>query len=106
MQSIKIKAFIYLFDSEGNIVVTEKKNKLGYDPRILSSLTVEKNFLNHKRKSSTSINPQYYEVMKYQGNFNICNLPIIDDYFRNGKALIYQYKDMLNLMDNKNIKFK
>ena len=106
MQSIKIKAFIYLFDSEGNIVVTEKKNKLGYDPRILSSLTVEKNFLNHKRKSSTSINPQYYEVMKYQGNFNICNLPIIDDYFRNGKALIYQYKDMLNLMDNKKYKIQ
>ena len=101
MQSIKIKAFIYLIDSEGNIVVTEKKNKLGYDPRILSSLTVERNFLNHKRKSMSSSCAQYYEVMKYQGNFNICNLPIIDDYFRNGKALVYQYRDLICLMDNK-----
>ena len=103
MQSIKIKAFIYLTDSEGNICVTEKKNKLGYDPRILGSLTVEKNFLKHKRKSNSNL---YYEVMKYQGNFNTCNLPLIDGYFRNGKALIYQYKDMIYLMDNKKYKIQ
>ncbi len=104
MQSIKIKAFIYLTDSEGNICVTEKKNKLGYDPRILGSLTVEKNFLKHKRKNNTNSKAKYFEVMKYQGNFNICNLPLIDDYFRNGKALFYQYKNMLYLMDNKKYK--
>ena len=103
MQSIRIKAFIYLTDSEGNICVKDKKNKLGYDPRILGSLTVEKNFLKHKRKNSSST---YYEVMKYQGNFNICNLPLIDDYFRNGKALIFQYKDMIYLMDNKKYKIQ
>ena len=74
MQSIKIKAFIYLTDSEGNICITEKKNKLGYDPRILGSLTVEKNFLKHKRKSNSNL---YYEVMsifnrlpKDEGNVN------------------------------------
>jgi len=103
MQSIKIKSFIYLTDSEGNICVTEEKNKLGYDPRILGSLTVEKNFLKNKRKSNSKIN---YEVMKYQGNFNICNLPLIDGYFRNGKALIYQYKEMIYLMDNKKYKIQ
>ena len=106
MQSIKIKSFIYLTDSEGNIVVTEKKNKLGYDPRILGSLTVEKNFLNQKRKNNINNKQLYYEVMKYQGNFNICNLPLIDDYFRNGKALIYQYKNMIYLMDNKKYKIQ
>ena len=103
MQSIKIKSFIYLTDSEGNICVTEEKNKLGFDPRILGSLTVEKNFLKNKRKSNSKIN---YEVMKYQGNFNICNLPLIDGYFRNGKALIYQYKEMIYLMDNKKYKIQ
>jgi hypothetical protein len=103
MQSIKIKSFIYLTDSEGNICVTEEKNKLGYDPRILGSLTVEKNFLKNKRKSNSKIN---YEVMKYQGNFNISNLPLIDEYFRNGKALIYQYKEIINLMDNKKYKIQ
>ena len=106
MQSIRIKAFIYLIDSEGNICVTEKKNKLGYDPRILGSLTVEKNFLKHKRKNNSNSKAKYYEVMKYQGNFNICNLPLIDDYFRNGKALFYQYKNMLYLMDNKKYKIQ
>ena len=103
MQSIKIKSFIYLTDSEGNICVTEEKNKLGYDPRILGSLTVEKNFLKNKRKSNSKIN---YEVMKYQGNFNICNLPLIDGYFKNGKALIYQYKELIYLMDNKKYKIQ
>ena len=103
MQSIKIKAFIYLTDSEGNICITEKKRKLGYDPRILGSLTVEKNFLKNKRKSNSIIN---YEVMKYQGNFNICNLPLIDGYFKNGKALIYQYKEIVYLMDNKKYKIQ
>jgi len=44
--------------------------------------------------------------MKYQGNFNICNLPLIDGYFRNGKALIYQYKEMIYLMDNKKYKIQ
>ena len=106
MQSIKIKSFIYLTDSEGNIVVTDKRNKLGYDPRILGSLTVEKNFLNQKRKNNINNKQLYYEVMKYQGNFNICNLPLIDDYFRNGKALIYQYKNMIYLMDNKKYKIQ
>ena len=103
MQSIKIKSFIYLTDSEGNICVTKEKNKLGYDPRILGSLTVEKNFLKNKRKSNSKIN---YEVMKYQGNFNICNLPLIDGYFKNGKALIYQYKEIIYLMDNKKYKIQ
>ena len=107
MQSIKIKSFVYLADAEGNLVITEKKNKLGYDPRILGSLTVEKMFLNQKRKNSNSNNkPLYYEVMKYQGNFNICNLPLIDEYFRNGKALIFQYKDMIYLMDTKKYKIQ
>ena len=107
MQSIKIKSFVYLTDSEGNLVITEKKNKLGYDPRILGSLTVEKMFLNQKRNNSNSNNkPLYYEVMKYQGNFNICNLPLIDEYFRNGKALIFQYKNMIYLMDNKKYKIQ
>ena len=103
MQSIKIKSFIYLTDSEGNICVTEEKNKLGYDPRILGSLTVEKNFLKNKRKSNSKIN---YEVMKYQGNFNICNLPLIDGYFKNDKALIDQYKEIVYLMDNKKYKIQ
>ena len=76
------------------ICVTEEKNKLGYDPRILGSLTVEKNFLKNKRKSNSKIN---YEVMKYQGNFNICNLPLIDGYFKNDKALIDQYKEIIYL---------
>jgi hypothetical protein len=106
MQSIRIKAFIYLTDSDGNICVTEKKNKLGYDPRILGSLTVEKNFLKHKRKNNANTKAKYFEVMKYQGNFNICNLPLIDDYFRNGKALFYQYKNMLYLMDNNKYKIQ
>ena len=99
IQSIKIKSFIYLLDSEGNISLSEKRNKFGYDPRILGSLTIEKNFLKNKRKKNL-----YYDVMKYQGNFNICNLSLIDDYFRNGKALIYQYRDMIYLMDNKKYK--
>ena len=101
IQSIKIKSFIYLIDSEGNISLSEKKNKFGYDPRILGSLTIEKNFLKNKRKKNL-----YYDVMKYQGNFNICNLPLIDDYFRNGKALVYQYRDMIYLMDNKKYKIQ
>jgi len=99
IQSIKIKSFIYLLDSEGNISLSDKRNKFGYDPRILGSLTIEKNFLKNKRKKNL-----YYDVMKYQGNFNICNLSLIDDYFRNGKALIYQYRDMIYLMDNKKYK--
>ena len=99
IQSIKIKSFIYLLDSEGNISLSEKRNKFGYDPRILGSLTIEKNFLKNKRKKNL-----YFDVMKYQGNFNICNLSLIDDYFRNGKALIYQYRDMIYLMDNKKYK--
>ena len=101
IQSIKIKSFIYLIDSEGNISLSEKKNKFGYDPRILGSLTIEKNFLKNKRKKNL-----YYDVMKYQGNFNICNLPLIDDYFRNGKSLVYQYRDMIYLMDNKKYKIQ
>ena len=101
IQSIKIKSFIYLIDAEGNIKKKKKKNKNGYDPRILGSLTVEKNFLKNKRKKNL-----YYDVMKYQGNFNICNLPMIDDYFRNGKALVYQYRDMIYLMDNKKYKIQ
>ena len=101
IQSIKIKSFTYLIDSEGNISLSDKKNKFGYDPRILGSLTIEKNFLKNKRKKNL-----YYEVMKYQGNFNICNLPLIDDYFRNGKALVYQYRDMIYLMDNKKYKIQ
>ena len=99
MQSIKIKSFIYLLDSEGNISLSDKRNKFGYDPRILGSLTIEKNFLKNKRKKNL-----YYDVMKYQGNFNVCNLSLIDDYFKNGKALIYQYRDMIYLMDNKKYK--
>ena len=99
IQSIKIKSFIYLLDSEGNISLSEKRNKFGYDPRILGSLTIEKNFLKNKRKKNL-----YFDVMKYQGNFNICNLSLIDDYFKNGKALIYQYRDMIYLMDNKKYK--
>jgi len=99
IQSIKIKSFIYLLDSEGNISLSDKRNKFGYDPRILGSLTIEKNFLKNKRKKNL-----YYDVMKYQGNFNICNLSLIDDYFLNGKALIYQYRDMIYLMDNKKYK--
>ena len=50
IQSIKIKSFIYLIDAEGNISLSDKKNKFGYDPRILGSLTIEKNFLKNKRK--------------------------------------------------------
>ena len=50
IQSIKIKSFIYLIDEEGNISLSDKKNKFGYDPRILGSLTIEKNFLKIKRK--------------------------------------------------------
>ena len=106
MQTIRIKAFIYLTDSDGNISLSEKKNKLGYDPRILGSLTIEKNFLKLKRRNNSSDKPLYFQVMKYQGNFNICNLPLIDDYFRNGKALICQYKDLLYLMDNKKYKIQ
>ena len=106
MQSIKIKSFVYLTDNEGNLVISEKKNKLGYDPRILGSLTVEKMFLKQKRKKSDNNKPLYYEVMKYQGNFNICNLPLIDEYFRNGKALIFQYKKMIFLMDTKKYKIQ
>jgi len=101
IQSIKIKSFIYLIDDEGNISLSDKKNKFGYDPRILGSLTVEKNFLKNKRKKNL-----YFDVMKYQGNFNICNLSLIDDYFKNGKALIYQYRDMIYLMDNKKYKIQ
>ena len=101
IQSIKIKSFIYLIDSEGNISLSDKKNKFGYDPRILGSLTIEKNFLKNKRKKNL-----YFDVMKYQGNFNICNLPLIDDYFRNGKALVYQYREMIHLMDNKKYKIQ
>ena len=101
IQSIKIKSFIYSIDSEGNISLSDKKNKFGYDPRILGSLTIEKNFLKNKRKKNL-----YYDVMKYQGNFNICNLPLIDDYFRNGKALVYQYRDIIYLMDNKKYKIQ
>ena len=106
MQSFRIRAFLYLTDSEGNITYTEKKNKLGYDPRIVGSLTVEKNFLKHKRRSNINNKAIYYEVMKYQGNFNICNLPLIDDYFRNGKALIYQYRDLISLMNNNKYKIQ
>ena len=106
MQSIRIKAFLYLTDSEGNITLTEKKNKLGYDPRIVGNLTVERNFLKRKRRSGSNNKDLYFEVMKYQGNFNICNLPLIDDYFRNGKALIYQYEDLINLMSNKKYKIQ
>ena len=101
IQSIKIKSFIYLIDAEGNISLSDKKNKFGYDPRILGSLTIEKNFLKNKRKKNL-----YFDVMKYQGNFNICNLPLIDDYFRNGKALVYQYREMIHLMDNKKYKIQ
>ena len=101
IQSIKIKSFIYLIDAEGNISLSDKKNKFGYDPRILGSLTIEKNFLKNKRKKNL-----YYDVMKYQGNFNICNLSLIDDYFKNGKALVYQYKNMIYLMDNKKYKIQ
>ena len=101
IQSIKIKSFIYLIDAEGNISLSDKKNKFGYDPRILGSLTIEKNFLKNKRKKNL-----YFDVMKYQGNFNICNLPLIDDYFRNGKALVYQYREMIYLMDNKKYKIQ
>ena len=106
MQSFRIRAFLYLTDSEGNITYTEKKNKLGYDPRIVGSLTVEKNFLKHKRRSNINNKAIYYEVMKYQGNFNICNLPLIDDYFRNGKALIYQYRDLISLMNTNKYKIQ
>ena len=106
MQTIRIKAFLYKTDSEGNIALTDKKNKLGYDPRILGSLTVEKNFLKKKRKNSLNSKEKYFEVMKYQGNFNICNLPLIDDYFRNGKSLIYQYEDLIKLMNNKRYKIQ
>ena len=89
MQSIRIKAFLYSTDSEGNITLTEKKNKLGYDPRIVGNLTIEKNFLKRKRRNVSNNKEIYFEVMKYQGNFNTCNLPLIDDYFRNEKPLIY-----------------
>ena len=110
MQSIRIKAFLYLIDSEGNITFTNKKNKLGYDPRIVGSLVIEKNFLKRKRRNNSNNKDKdkdmYFEVMKYQGNFNICNLPLIDDYFRNGKALIYQYNDLINMMNNKKYKIK
>ena len=101
IQSIKIKSFIYLIDEEGNISLSDKKNKFGYDPRILGSLTIEKNFLKIKRKKNL-----YFDVMKYQGNFNICNLSLIDDYFKNGRALIYQYREMINWMDNKKYKIQ
>ena len=101
IQSIKIKSFIYLIDEEGNISLSDKKNKFGYDPRILGSLTIEKNFFKIKRKKNL-----YFDVMKYQGNFNICNLSLIDDYFKNGRALIYQYREMINWMDNKKYKIQ
>ena len=101
IQSIKIKSFIYLIDEEGNTSLSDKKNKFGYDPRILGSLTIEKNFLKIKRKKNL-----YFDVMKYQGNFNICNLSLIDDYFKNGRALIYQYREMINWMDNKKYKIQ
>ena len=106
MQSIRIKSFLYLTDSEGNITLTEKKNKLGYDPRIVGNLTIEKNFLKRKRRSTPNNKEIYFEVMKYQGNFNTCNLPLIDNYFRNEKALIYQYEDLINLMNNKKYKIQ
>ena len=112
MQSIRIKAFLYLTDSEGNITITYNKNKLKYDPRIVGSLVIERNFLRRKRRNKSKSkdknkdNDIYFEVMKYQGNFNICNLPLIDDYFRNGKALIFQYNDLINLMNNKKYKIK
>ena len=44
--------------------------------------------------------------MKYQGNFNICNLSLIDDYFKNGKALVYQYKNMILKIHQKFLKRK
>ena len=114
MQSIRIKAFLYLTDSEGNITITNKKSKLRYDPRIVGSLVIERNFLKRKRRNNPKSKDKnkdkdkdiYFEVMKYQGNFNICNLPLIDDYFRNGKALIFQYNDLINLMNNKKYKIK
>ena len=106
MQSIRIKSFLYLIDSEGNIAVTSKRNKLKYDPRIVGSLVIEKNFLKRKRRNIQNNKDIFFEVRKYQGNFNICNLPLIDDYFRNGKALICQYRDLINLMDNKKYKIQ
>ena len=106
MQSIRIKAFLYSTDSEGNITLTEKKNKLGYDPRIVGNLTIEKNFLKRKRRNVSNNKEIYFEVMKYQGNFNTCNLPLIDDYFRNEKPLIYQYEDLINLMNTKKYKIQ
>ena len=60
IQSVKIISFIYLIDAEGNISLSDKKNKFGYDPRILGGITIEKNFLKNKRKKNL-----YFEVMKY-----------------------------------------
>ena len=106
IQTIRIKAFLYLTDSDGNISLSETKNTLDYDPRILGSFTIENNFLKVKRRKKLNDKPLYFQVMKYQGNFNTCNLPFIDSYFRNGKALFYQYKDFLHLMDNKKYKIQ
>ena len=90
MQTIRIKAFLNLIN------LTDKSQ---------SETKLNKKFLQEKL-SRDSNDPEQKQTFKYQGNFNICNLQLFDDYFQNGKAMIYQYNDLIYCMDNKKYKIQ